>query len=406
MNITDKINFRQPKYVLPAIVYLPLLFTGYFVCDFFNLKPVETSKMETTNYYNDKLPSANIKGDGIGQKYQNMVENFGKIKDGSAVENIEGRTEKEKEKYESQYSDAELATMDSTSESSKNTTEQIEEIKNRIHNQQKKDESLSSSDLSEDERKLLELRKALEEAQKEEENTSSEEVNDDELSEAARKIKSSMQRNQSKDKEDEVIETNVNAVKSLDENDKTEEVVKKHDEASDYFNTINNNEPDHKLIKAIVDEDIKAVDGSRVRLRLLDDIDIGERTIRKGSYLYCTMSGFGQQRVKGNVTSVLFNDELVKINLSIYDMDGLEGLYVPRSSFRETTKDISGGALDQSMNFNSTTSDNTFSQWGMQALQNAYQKTTSALSKNIRKNKVKIKYGTQVYLINSKNIKN
>ena len=99
MNITDKINFRQPKYVLPAIVYLPLLFTGYFVCDFFNLKPVETSKMETTNYYNDKLPSANIKGDGIGQKYQNMVENFGKIKDGSAVENIEGRTEKEKEKY-------------------------------------------------------------------------------------------------------------------------------------------------------------------------------------------------------------------------------------------------------------------------------------------------------------------
>ena len=387
MNITDKINFRQPKYVLPAIVYLPLLFTGYFVCDFFNLKPVETSKMETTNYYNDKLPSANIKGDGIGQKYQNMVENFGKIKDGSAVENIEGRTEKEKEKYESQYSDAELAAMDSTSESSKNTTEQIEEIKNRIHNQQKKDESLSSSDLSEDERKLLELRKALEEAQKEEENTSSEEVNDDELSEAARKIKSSMQRNQSKDKEDEVIETNVNAVKSLDENDKTEEVVKKHDEASDYFNTINNNEPDHKLIKAIVDEDIKAVDGSRVRL-------------------YCTMSGFGQQRVKGNVTSVLFNDELVKINLSIYDMDGLEGLYVPRSSFRETTKDISGGALDQSMNFNSTTSDNTFSQWGMQALQNAYQKTTSALSKNIRKNKVKIKYGTQVYLINSKNIKN
>ncbi len=67
-----------------------------------------------------------------------------------------------------------------------------------------------------------------------------------------------MQRNQSKDKEDEVIETNVNAVKSLDENDKTEEVVKKHDEASDYFNTINNNGPDHKLIKAIVDEDIKS----------------------------------------------------------------------------------------------------------------------------------------------------
>ena len=38
----------------------------------------------------------------------------------------------------------------------------------------------------------------------------------------------------------------------------------------------------------------------------------------------------------------------------------------------------------------------------MQALQNAYQKASNALSKNIKKNRVKIKYGTQVYLINSK----
>lgn len=55
------------------------------------------------------------------------------------------------------------------------------------------------------------------------------------------------------------------------------------------------------LIKAIIDENVKAVDGSRVRLRLLDDIEIGETVVRKGSYLYATMSGFGSQRVKGNV---------------------------------------------------------------------------------------------------------
>ena len=33
MKITEKINFKQPKYMLPAIVYIPLLATGYFVCD-------------------------------------------------------------------------------------------------------------------------------------------------------------------------------------------------------------------------------------------------------------------------------------------------------------------------------------------------------------------------------------
>ena len=42
----------------------------------------------------------------------------------------------------------------------------------------------------------------------------------------------------------------------------------------------------------------------------------------------------------------------------------------------------------------------------MQAIQNAYQKTTNAISKIIRKNKAKIKYGTQVYLINSKEKRN
>ena len=59
--------------------------------------------------------------------------------------------------------------------------------------------------------------------------------------------------------------------------------------------------------------------------------------------------------------------------------------------------------MSQSMNFNDgSNSGSSFGRWGMQAIQNAYQKTTNAISKSIRKNKVKVKYGTQVYLINSK----
>jgi conjugative transposon TraM protein len=199
-------------------------------------------------------------------------------------------------------------------------------------------------------------------------------------------------------------EVNINekAVSEISEEAEAEEVVKKQKETSDYFNTITTNEPEHKLIKAIVDEDIQVTDGSRVRLRLLDDIDVGDRTITKGSYLYCTMSGFSQQRIKGTVKSVLVNDELVKVNLSIYDTDGMEGLYVPKSSFRETTQDVASGAMSQSMSLNDGSSTTSMGRWGMQALQNAYQKTANAISKNIRKNKVKVKYGTRVYLINSK----
>ena len=204
--------------------------------------------------------------------------------------------------------------------------------------------------------------------------------------------------------EEKVGEVTINekAVSEIAEETEPEQVTKVQKETSEYFNTIMTNEPENKLIKAIVDEDIKAVDGSRVRLRLLDDIDVGDRIIPRGSYLYCTMSGFSQQRVKGTVKSVLIDDELVKVNLSIYDTDGMEGLYVPRSSFRETTQDVASGAMSQSMSLNDGSATSSMGRWGMQALQNAYQKTANAISKNIRKNKVNIKYGTQVYLINSK----
>ena len=57
------------------------------------------------------------------------------------------------------------------------------------------------------------------------------------------------------------------------------------------------------------------------------------------------MSGFGSQRVKGNIKSILINDNIIKVNLSIYDTDGLEGLYVPSSNFRETTKDVVSQAV-------------------------------------------------------------
>lgn len=405
MGIKDKINYRQPKYMLPAIIYFPLLFFGYFVCRLFYTEKADVNnKMQTTEYYNDKLPDANLKGDGIGDKYSNMVNNFGKIKDESAVENIERGNEDQKEEYKSQYSDAEVAAMDQQSDEAQQSMERLRKLQEQIKAQQAKEEHTAEPQTNgntEDEEQTLEnLRKALQEARNE--GTSHVGTTNEESDEPAKQSDHKTRKNGGEDKK--VV--NEHSVNKISEEAKAEEVVKKQKETSDYFNTIVSNEPEHKLIRAIVDEDVKAVDGSRVRLRLLDDIDIGERTIAKGNYLYCTLNGFGQQRVKGTVKSVLLNDELVKVNLSIYDTDGLEGLYVPKSSFSETAKDIASGTVSQSMSINDGTSTSTTGRWGMQALQNAYQKATNALSKNIRKNKVKVKYGTQVYLINIREKRN
>ena len=108
--ITDRINFRQPKYVLPAILYPLLLVTGYLVMDIFDTEVAETpSALQTTEFLNPELPEAQMRDDGIGGKYESMVKSYGRIQDYSAVENIErNNNETAKEDYDSRYTDEDL----------------------------------------------------------------------------------------------------------------------------------------------------------------------------------------------------------------------------------------------------------------------------------------------------------
>ena len=401
-----KQNYKQPKYMLPAILYFPLLFTGYTVCNLFATEKAEVgdNKLETVHGLNDKIQDAHIKGDGLGNKYDSMLESYGKIKDVSAVENVE-KQEEQKEQYESKYSDAELAALEQQSKEQENAVKQLRQMQESMRESQNRNEGLASNRVGgntpEEDATLAELQRTLANAR-----------------EQANAITGTQQEEKPQEKDDSSIKLktqttieekpkNPNAVTEISEEAEAEEVVIKTKETSDYFNTIGNNEPQRKLIKAIIDEDIKVVDGSRIRLRVLDDMVVGETTIPKGTYLYATMSGFNQQRIKGTVKSVFMNDNLIKINLSIYDTDGLEGLYVPESSFRSTAQDVGSQTMNTPPNFNTgTTIESAFVQWGMNAVQQGVQKTTQAISKNIKKNRVKLKYGTVVYLINSKEKKN
>lgn len=74
MELTKRINFRQPKYMIPALIYFPLIFTAYFVIDAFGTKKAETvdPSMQTTEYLNPNLPQAKVKDDLDG-KYESML---------------------------------------------------------------------------------------------------------------------------------------------------------------------------------------------------------------------------------------------------------------------------------------------------------------------------------------------
>lgn len=396
--LTTRIDWRAPKYMLPAILYPLLLGAGYLIFDVFDVTLAEKpSGMQTTEYLNPELPQAQLRTDEIGGKYENMAKSYGKIQDYSAVENIDREQEAETEAYDSKYTEQDLALLDEEAE------RRLQEMQSRLDMSRERGMAIANDSIaepmSEDER----LRRG---AQRQQEAL-------DELNKALAEARLNGQKGMEEVQEPQpvaddtpkttgTVADNEEAVTQPPEDAATQTVVKARKPNSAYFNTLAENEPEPNLIKAIIDEDVKAVDGSRVRLRLLDEVEINGVVLAKGSYMYATMSGFGQQRVKGTVKSLMVDDELLKVSLTLYDTDGMEGLYVPNSSFRETTKDIASGAMSSNMSINNGSYSNNVAQWGMQAIQNAYQQTTGAIAKAIRKNKVKLKYGTFVYLVNSR----
>jgi len=181
--------------------------------------------------------------------------------------------------------------------------------------------------------------------------------------------------------------------------DKTLSVVKVN-QTPDDFNTVKP-ETKQQFITAMIDENVTGYAGSRIRLRLMEPIMAGNVKIPQDSYLYALISGFSGQRVTLTVKSILYNGQLLPVKLDIYDQDGLPGLYVPDSQFRDFTKDLGTNSI-QGVSIDNGSS--TGSQFLMSTADKLFESTSTAIASAIRKNKAKIKYNAYIYLIDTKNL--
>ncbi len=158
-------------------------------------------------------------------------------------------------------------------------------------------------------------------------------------------------------------------------------------------------EKENNFIKAVIDENNKGFLGSRIRFRLLEDIFVGNKKIEKGSILYGQISGFSMQRVDLTIVSVFTKGEIFPVNLSIYDLDGMKGLYVPQSIFREMMREmgqnsIQGTQMDMG-------GEGFFTSLGTKL----FTSTSKSIANLIKTNKAKLKYNSYVFLIDEKQLK-
>lgn len=159
-------------------------------------------------------------------------------------------------------------------------------------------------------------------------------------------------------------------------------------------------ETENSFIKAVIDEDNKGFLGSRIRFRLLEDIFVGQRKIEKGSILYGQISGFAMQRVDLTIVSVFTSGEILPVHLSIYDLDGMKGLYVPQSVFREMIREMGSNSVQ------GTQIDMSGSGFFTSIGSKLFTSTSKSIANLIKTNKAKLKYNSYVFLIDEKQLKN
>ena len=375
-----KINFKQPKYIFPLVVFVPLCALIYFVMQTFKGSG-DTEQSVATDRINMELPEAQV--EEAGDKMYEMSRRFGDEDAFTAVGAI-GKEKNETEELEHGYTEEELNMLDAAEAERIRQQKELEELERSLAESRKhineyaygdnptngytsKDEF--AQDLEEIQRRSYERQKAIE---------SGLGITTPEQEEALQKQRA-----------DSIAKVR----QEEKERNRPKLVIKSSDTNADKFHTVSSSDDavDAKLIRAMIDQTTKAREGTRLRFKLLDDVTVGGINLKKGTYLYGTVTGFGQ-------------DKFVKVNLSVFDNDGMEGFYVPESQFRDFVKDAGSNAVQQNICFESGSGYETgisAEAIALQTLQNMYNSASSAISSNIRKNKAKIKYNTIVYLINS-----
>lgn len=431
-----KIDYKGPRYVLPALIFLPMLFITYQVCAL--VKPSNgNEQVMATDSLNMELPDA--EESTLKSKFDAMAENL----NGESYSALQGMDADSIElSEENLYSEDEMNRIDSIRAQRKQEEKDLEDLRKSLddmsHKNKYADQVVSRRTQEQQEmdayaqtlRRIQQRNQMARDMLINNDNDSYEDRNSTNRnrvsSNVANRRSNSNSNNANLRAAGNTATASANSANGTgvaggtgnnvnsglpgaqgSDNGKKEkkiEIARKiPSKNADKFNTISENEEiENALITAMIDETLKVKDGTRIRLKLLDDIIVNKIKLPKGTYLYATVTGFGNQRIRATVTSILARNKFIRVSLSIYDNDGMEGFYVPQSAFRDFMKEAAAGAVRQNMTINQNMGSTVNAEsMALQALQNTIQSATNAISNNVRRNKAKIKYNTVVYLINT-----
>lgn len=405
-----KLNLKQPKYILPLIALPFVLMIGYFFNQFSDGMSKDKSQLAKSKDISTDFGNISERSD-IKGKADAYADFFDKKTDGRTMIDGFGDEKDSLQSFDDNLSDRQKRYVDSL-----NYAREKEKL-NNLSRQSRQQSYYNAMDgkqsrQREDEQyeRSMKMLKMLNGDNVNPKKSGSSDVKNNEVSDWKQQQMSLM-------REQMMLMDSIEKANNpeLKEQAKALERMKKNDKEVDFFlnstlkvtkasksadfNSIYK-QKESSFIKAVIDENTKGFLGSRIRIRLLEDVYVGNTKITKGTPLYALISGFSLQRVNLHIVSVMHQNEILPINLNIYDIDGMEGLYVPSSAFREMTLTM-GQNIVQGQNLSSGSTD-----FFTNTISSVYQSTSKTIADLIRTNKAKIKYNSFVYLIDNKELEN
>lgn len=97
-------------------------------------------------------------------------------------------------------------------------------------------------------------------------------------------------------------------------------------------------------LTAVIDHAQQLIPGATVQLRLTSTLSVAGSLIPENTLVYGTASISGE-RLKIKISSVRSVDKILAVDLSVYDLDAIEGIYVPGALSRTVAKQQLAGQL-------------------------------------------------------------
>jgi len=144
-------------------------------------------------------------------------------------------------------------------------------------------------------------------------------------------------------------------------------------------------------IPAVIHETQTLVNGSVIKLRLVQDALVNGVLLPEGSFVYGTTSLNGE-RLNIAINNIHYQNAIYPVKLEVFDLDGISGLYIPGAITREVAKQ----SADQgTQGIGLSTIEPSL---GAQAANAGLEMAKTLFSKKIKLVKVSVKAGYQILL--------